>query len=98
MLAGYSPKDNHVLPVAFMIIAIGFLCTNHAGTLANHLDIAPNFGSVLLGITNTVGTLSGCIAPLVTGYFTKSQVSIFINSLANAEVGCQGYSYLHHIG
>ena len=60
-----------------MVIGIGLLCMNHAGTLANPLDITPNFGSVVLGLTQTAGTLSGCIAPLVAGYLTKAEVSIF---------------------
>ena len=82
-----------MLPVTFMIVGIGLLCTNHAGTMTNPLDITPNFGSVVLGITQTTGTLSGCIAPLVTGYFTKTEVSVELFSISGIECGGKGSSF-----
>ena len=75
VLAGYSPAGDHTMPVVFMIVAIGFLCFNNGGFNVNHLDIAPRYGGVILGLTNTAGTVSGCLTPLVTGYFTKAHVS-----------------------
>uniref|UniRef100_A0A6Q2Y964 Major facilitator superfamily (MFS) profile domain-containing protein n=1 Tax=Esox lucius TaxID=8010 RepID=A0A6Q2Y964_ESOLU len=37
----------------------------------NHLDIAPRYASILMGISNGVGTLSGMVCPLIVGAMTK---------------------------
>lgn len=34
----------------------------------NHLDIAPQHASVLMGIGNTFATIPGIVSPLLTGY------------------------------
>ncbi|CAL8293223.1 unnamed protein product [Merluccius merluccius] len=45
--------------------------TSAAGVFVNQLDIAPRYAGVLLGITNTFGTIPGVLAPIVTGYLTE---------------------------
>lgn len=40
----------------------------------NHLDIAPRYASILMGISNGVGTLSGMVCPLIVGAMTKNKV------------------------
>lgn len=40
----------------------------------NHLDIAPRYASILMGISNGVGTLSGMVCPLIVGALTKHKV------------------------
>lgn len=40
----------------------------------NLLDIAPQFASVLMGISNTVATIPGLLSPILTGHITKDQV------------------------
>ncbi|KAG7248139.1 hypothetical protein CRUP_013810, partial [Coryphaenoides rupestris] len=42
-----------------------------AGVYINQIDIAPRYAGVLLGITNTFGTIPGVLAPIVTGYLTE---------------------------
>ena len=65
-----------------MVIGTGILCLNMAGFNANHLDLAPRFGGVLMGITNFFGTIAGCVVPSVTGYFTNNEVrDVFNNSI-----------------
>ncbi len=46
----------------------------HAGFNVNHLDIAPRYASILMGISNGVGTLSGMVCPLIVGAMTKHKV------------------------
>ena len=41
----------------------------------NHLDIAPRYASILMGISNGFGTLSGMFCPIFTEHFTKKGVS-----------------------
>ena len=36
-----------------------------AGHSINHIDIAPRFSGVLMGITNSAGTLPGIIGPVI---------------------------------
>lgn len=45
-----------------------------AGFNVNHLDIAPRYASILMGISNGVGTLSGMVCPLIVGAMTKNKV------------------------
>lgn len=40
----------------------------------NALDIAPDYGSVILGISNSVSCLTGIISPILTGYLVQNQV------------------------
>lgn len=42
----------------------------------NHLDIAPRYASILMGISNGVGTLSGMVCPLIVGALTKHKVGV----------------------
>ncbi|KAG7262216.1 hypothetical protein CRUP_023886 [Coryphaenoides rupestris] len=39
----------------------------------NHLDIAPRYASILMGISNGVGTLSGMVCPIIVGTMTKNK-------------------------
>ena len=45
------------------------------GFNVNHLDIAPRYASILMGISNGVGTLSGMVCPLIVGAMTKHKVT-----------------------
>lgn len=47
------------------------------GFNVNHLDIAPRYASILMGISNGVGTLSGMVCPLIVGTMTKNKVRAF---------------------
>lgn len=47
-----------------------------AGFNVNHLDIAPRYASILMGISNGVGTLSGMVCPLIVGAMTKNKVRL----------------------
>ncbi len=44
------------------------------GFNVNHLDIAPRYASILMGISNGVGTLSGMFCPIVVESLTKNEV------------------------
>ena len=46
------------------------------GFNVNHLDIAPRYASILMGISNGVGTLSGIVCPLIVGAMTKHKVMV----------------------
>lgn len=39
----------------------------------NHLDIAPNYASILMGVSNTIGSIPGIVSPLITGVIVTDQ-------------------------
>ncbi|KAG2461170.1 S17A5 protein, partial [Polypterus senegalus] len=61
---------DYVAAMVFLTVSSTLIAANSAGFSINHIDIAPRYAGVLLGITNTFGTLPGMIAPTVVGYLT----------------------------
>lgn len=57
-----------LLAVLLMCGALGALGFTWSGFLPNHLDIAPRYADVLMGITNTAGTVPGIFAVAITGW------------------------------
>ena len=56
---------NIVLFVVFLSLAIGSVGFATSGYDCNHLDIAPHYAGVLMGITNTAATIPGILGPTV---------------------------------
>jgi len=50
---------------------------NFTGFNVNHLDIAPRYASILMGISNGFGTLAGMLCPIVVNLMTKEKVIIY---------------------
>lgn len=48
-------------------MALGFLALGRAGFAVNHMDIAPRYAGIVMGISNTGGTLAGIIGVDLTG-------------------------------
>ncbi len=51
--------------------ALGTLALSWSGFLPNHLDIAPRYADVLMGITNTAGTVPGVVGIAITGWLVN---------------------------
>lgn len=64
---------NAFLPFYCVPATYAFLSPSQ-GFNVNHLDIAPRYASILMGISNGVGTLSGMVCPLIVGAMTKHKV------------------------
>ncbi len=45
-----------------------------SGYNVNHLDIAPKYASILMGLSNGVGCVAGIICPIVINFLTKDKV------------------------
>ncbi|XP_066445942.1 vesicular glutamate transporter 3 isoform X2 [Eleutherodactylus coqui] len=69
LVVGFS--HTKVIAISFLILAVGFSGFAISGFNVNHLDIAPRYASILMGISNGVGTLSGMVCPLIVGAMTK---------------------------
>ncbi|XP_022913696.2 sialin isoform X1 [Onthophagus taurus] len=52
---------------ACLTLAVGFGAFAWSGFSVNHLDIAPQHASVLMGISNTFATIPGIVSPIITG-------------------------------
>ncbi|KAM8974060.1 vesicular glutamate transporter 3 isoform 1-T1 [Pelodytes ibericus] len=71
LVVGYS--HTKVIAISFLVLAVGFSGFAISGFNVNHLDIAPRYASILMGISNGVGTLSGMVCPLIVGAMTKNK-------------------------
>lgn len=60
--------------VICLTIAVGFGGFAWSGFSVNQLDIAPQYASVIMGISNTVATLPGIISPSITGFIVQNKV------------------------
>jgi ACS family sodium-dependent inorganic phosphate cotransporter len=58
--------------VLCMCSALGFLACTWSGWSPNHLDIAPRYADVLIGISNTFGTLPGVVGVAVAGWLVDT--------------------------
>lgn len=67
-MAGENPAGLVAQSWLFLLHVVGFN--------VNHLDIAPRYASILMGISNGMGTLSGMVCPLIVGAMTKHKVTI----------------------
>jgi len=68
VVAYSTTKTGAVLALMFAVGSSGFAIS---GFNVNHLDIAPRYASILMGISNGVGTFAGMICPITTEQITK---------------------------
>ncbi|KAL2083476.1 hypothetical protein ACEWY4_021249 [Coilia grayii] len=69
--AGYTNCD-YILAVAFLTISSSLGGLSASGFNINHLDIAPSYAGILLGITNSFATIPGMVGPVIARSLTKS--------------------------
>lgn len=59
-----------------LTLAVGFSGFAISGFNVNHLDIAPRYASILMGISNGFGTLAGMLCPVVVQKITKDKADM----------------------
>ena len=66
---------------AIFALAFGVACSGFAisGFNVNHLDIAPRYASILMGMSNGVGTIAGLLVPFFVDYVTEKKASLFLS-------------------
>ncbi|XP_030646235.1 vesicular glutamate transporter 3 [Chanos chanos] len=74
LVVGFSHTRG--VAISFLVLAVGFSGFAISGFNVNHLDIAPRYASILMGISNGVGTLSGMVCPLIVGALTKHKTRL----------------------
>ncbi|CAG0883594.1 unnamed protein product, partial [Cyprideis torosa] len=72
VVMGYS-ECNYTLVIIFFFIAGACQAGMYSSFLVNNLDIASNFAGTMFGITNSLATIPGWVAPLVTGAVLQGQ-------------------------
>ncbi|XP_076647837.1 sialin-like [Halictus rubicundus] len=96
LFLGYS-GCHPILAVIFMIAGTTVNGAISASTLANLVDLSPNYASILLGFCGMMVVWCGFISPAVVGYLTfgNQNVSqwrtVFLIAAANSIVGCIVY-------
>ena len=78
IVAGYS--ENKHLAVFGVTMAVGFGGLAWSGFMINHLDIAPRYAGLLLGISNCIATIPGIAGPLFVGCVTIHEVDFTYSS------------------
>lgn len=74
-----SYVSQRYLCVLFLVLGVGFSGINATGYAVNHLDIAPRYAGLLMGLSNTFGSLPGFLSPMLTGYIAHSKVVNFFH-------------------
>ncbi|KAJ8261625.1 hypothetical protein GJAV_G00156440 [Gymnothorax javanicus] len=74
LVVGFSHTRG--VAISFLVLAVGFSGFAISGFNVNHLDIAPRYASILMGISNGVGTLSGMVCPLIVGALTTHKTRL----------------------
>ncbi|OQV14443.1 Sialin [Hypsibius exemplaris] len=70
VMLGYIGCNLYVA-VTLLTLAVGLDGITAAGYQVNHVDISPSHAGILLGISNTFGTIPGMVGPYVVGQLTK---------------------------
>eukprot|EP00112_Aurelia_sp_Birch-Aquarium-sp1_P023445 Seg699.7 transcript_id=Seg699.7/GoldUCD/mRNA.D3Y31 product="Vesicular glutamate transporter 2" protein_id=Seg699.7/GoldUCD/D3Y31 len=71
LVVGYTTNKN--IAVLALTLAVGFGGLAWSGFIVNHLDIAPRYASLLLGISNCFATIPGIVSPLIVGFVTVNE-------------------------
>jgi ACS family sodium-dependent inorganic phosphate cotransporter len=58
--------------VLFTTLSLGTLGFSRGGFSVNHMDIAPKYAGMVMGISNTAGTLAGVIGVAVAGVILEA--------------------------
>lgn len=74
LAAGYATSAT--VAVTCMCIGVASSGLMHSGYTVNMLDVAPRYACVIMGLTNTVGTITGFLSPMMVGFITVDKVSL----------------------
>ncbi|XP_050541052.1 vesicular glutamate transporter 1 [Daktulosphaira vitifoliae] len=59
------------MSVTCLTLAVGLGAFAWAAFSVNHLDVAPQYASVLMGLSNTFATIPGIVSPMLAGIIVK---------------------------
>lgn len=77
LLACLQLTDNPTLAIALITLSKGFANFVLVGQYCTHADMCPKYSSVLLGMTNTTGSLPGIVGIVLVGWMLDQTHSWF---------------------
>lgn len=86
------------LAIFCLTLAVGFSGFAISGFNVNHLDIAPRYASILMGLSNGVGTLAGMMCPIVVEWVTDSKHGVGVTPADRWQKVFIIASVIHFIG
>ena len=69
--------NSTVSAVVFLTISVGSTGLAMSGFNINHIDIAPKYAGVLMGMSNTFATIPGMVGPAIAKAIA-AEVSVFM--------------------
>lgn len=88
LLATYAGTP--LIALAVMCGSLACIALTFSGYVPNFLDVAPRYADVLLGISNTFGTIPGIVGVFLAGWLldqTGSYAGVFVTAAAVQVVG-----------
>jgi MFS family permease len=90
------------LATVLLSFAIGFLAVAMAGFAVNHLDVAPQYAGILMGMSNGLGTVSGVVSPILASKLTvdhsRQSWQVFFTISAALEMFCSIFYFFFGSG
>ncbi|XKL68546.1 hypothetical protein PGB90_004037 [Kerria lacca] len=74
-ILGVSRSRNVLFVVITLVITIFLNSAAYSGCMVNHVDLSPNYCGTLMGITNSIATISSIIGPLSVGWLVTDTAS-----------------------
>ncbi|XP_063822542.1 vesicular glutamate transporter 1 [Ostrinia nubilalis] len=71
VLVAYA--NNKYVATIELTMGVAFSGFAISGYNVNHLDIAPRYASILMGLSNGIGTIAGFLVPIVIDYITQDR-------------------------
>ncbi|KAL0831303.1 hypothetical protein ABMA28_002141 [Loxostege sticticalis] len=71
VLVAYA--NNKYIATIELTLGVAFSGFAISGYNVNHLDIAPRYASILMGLSNGIGTIAGFVVPIVIDYMTQEK-------------------------
>ncbi|RZF42645.1 hypothetical protein LSTR_LSTR001440 [Laodelphax striatellus] len=62
--------------VTLLTLAVALNSGTFIGFLVNHLDLAPNFAGVLMGITNGISNITSILGPIIAGIILTDETDV----------------------
>ena len=88
-----------ILTVAILCATLAFSALLYGGYISNAIDLTPEYAGTVYGCVNSIGNLTGILAPIITDRITDDGTRaewnvVFFMSAALAMLGATFYSFL----
>lgn len=72
VISGYIVSS--VGTIAVMCVSVAFFGFAFSGFMVNAMDVSPKYGSTIIGISNSLASVTGFMGPAMVGVMTKEGV------------------------